>query len=234
MARPSPFEQVHLQLGAQMEDYHGWRLPSRFGGAEVENTALQNHCAAFDLSGFGRVSVKGNDAYKALENIGLSPIPEWASQQWNWATSTQNQTFRIAALRNEYIVLFQPADQAFNQLKRAAEQDKLDVQIIDISEKTAFLGLYGPSAYSSISKVLPFDIDDLEPGSAMPVSFFMMNLILLRGSWLDSDGLELICPVSVAGLVGGSIAKYRQKYNITPAGMECLLSAMQDSPQKPK
>lgn len=227
MTRPSPFEQVHLQLGAQMEDYHGWRLPSRFGGADVENTALQSHCAAFDLSGFGRVSVKGNDAAKALEMLGLNPIPEWASQHWVWVENGQKQVFRIAALRNEYIVLSQPNSQTASQLKMAAEQDNLDVQIVDISEKTAFLGLYGPSAYDSISKVLPFDIDELEPGGAMPVSFFMMNLILMRGSWLDGDGLELICPVSVAGLVGGSIAKYRQKYNITPAGMECLLTAME-------
>lgn len=231
MTRPSPFEQVHLQLGAQMEDYHGWRLPSRFGGAEVENKALQNHCAAFDLSGFGRVSIKGKDAAKVLQKIGLNPIPDWACQQWNWAENNQKQPVRIAALRNEYIVLSQPNSQTASHLKTAAGQDNLDAQITDISEKTAFLGLYGPSAYSSISKVLPFDIDELEPGGAMPVSFFMMNLILLRGSWLDGDGLELICPVSVAGLVGGSIAKYRQKYNITPAGMECLLSAMKENPQ---
>lgn len=209
-----------------MEDYHGWRLPSRFGGAEIENAALQNHCAAFDLSGFGRVSVKGDDAAKALEKLGLSPIPGWASQTWTWADNSQKQSCRIAALRNEYLVLSKPNHQMATSLKNIAEKNNLDVQISDMTEKTAFLGLYGPSAYNSISKVLPFDIDDLEPGGAMPVSFFMMNLILLRGSWLSGDGLELICPVSIAGLVGGSIAKYRQKYNITPAGMECLLSAM--------
>jgi aminomethyltransferase len=226
MARPSPFEQVHLQLGAQMEDYHGWRLPSRFGGAEIENTALRNHCAAFDLSGFGRVSVKGEDAANTLQILGLSPIPDGASQTWTWAGNSQKQSCRIAALRNEYVVLSRPDHLIAASLKNIAEKDNLDVQISDMTEKTAFLGLYGPSAYDSISKVLPFDIDDLEPGGAMPVSFFMMNLILLRGSWLSGDGLELICPVSIAGLVGGSIAKYRQKYNITPAGMECLLSAM--------
>ncbi len=209
-----------------MEDYDGWRLPSRFAGMEIENTALQNHCAVFDLSGFGRVSVKGKDASKTLEMLGLSPIPDEASQTWSWADNSQKQSCRIAAFKNEYMVLSRPSHQMAANLKATVEKNNLDAQITDVTEKTAFLGLYGPSAYSSISKVLPFDIDELEPGGAMPVSFFMMNLILLRGSWLSGDGLELICPVSVAGLVGGSIAKYRQKYNITPAGMECLLSAM--------
>jgi hypothetical protein len=40
--------------------------------------------------------------------------------------------------------------------------------------------------------------------------------------------LELMGPVSTAGLVGGAIAKYHKKYSITPAGMECLLEAMRE------
>jgi glycine cleavage system aminomethyltransferase T len=83
-------------------------------------------------------------------------------------------------------------------------------------------------AFTSMANLLPFELDELEPGMAMPMSFFMINFLLIRGSWLDGEGLELMGPVSTAGLVGGAITKYHKKYNITPAGMECLLSAMQE------
>jgi|GEM_PF-391453 len=229
MSKPSPFEPVHLQLGAKMKSYHGWRLPAHYESVDAEQQALEEHCAAFDLCGFGRVSVKGPDAGKVLQAMGATDIPPQASQRWNW-TKTGKQTCRVAAMRNEYILFSLPGHEVLDKVHKAAAHEKLDVQITDLSEKTAFLGLYGPKAFDSMSKLLPFEIDELTPGAAIPMSFFMMNFILLRGSWLGMDGLELICPVSAAGLVGASIAKYRQKYSITPAGMDCLLAAMEKAP----
>lgn len=226
MAKSSPFEQVHLQMGAQMGDYHGWRLPSRYSTVEAEKYALDTHCAAFDLCGFGRISVKGRDAEAVLVQAGLPTLPDRSSQQWIWAGNGTEKIHRIAALRNEYIVISKLGHSLFGLISDMIQKQNLDATVADLSEKTAFLGLYGPEAFESIGKLLPFDIDELTVGSAMPVSFFMMNFILLRGSWLNGDGLELFCPASAAGLVGGSIAKYRQKYNITPAGMECLMTAM--------
>jgi aminomethyltransferase len=225
MIKQSPFEQVHLQMGAQMKDYHGWRLPSQFDTMETEQQALENHCAAFDLCSFGRVGVKGADAAKVLEMMGFTDVPRQASQQWNWVKNG-SQPCRIAAMQNEYIVFSAPGHEVLEKLRKLTSQNHSDVQITDLSEKTAFLGLYGPRSLDSVSGLLPFEIDELTPGSAMPVSFFMMNLLLLRGSWLGGEGLELMCPASAAGLVGGAIAKYRKKYNITPAGMDCLMAAM--------
>jgi aminomethyltransferase len=226
MAKSSPFEALHLQLGATMKEYDGWRLPSGYGSTEAECLALRSHCAAFDLSGFGRVSVKGPDAAGVLAKMGFSNLPPRASQTWNWV-KTGSQRYRIAALQSEYVVYSIPGADLASQLRDLAEKGRLDVQIADLSEKTALLGLYGPQAFTSMSQLLPFDIDEMEPGAAMPMSFFMINFTLLRGSWLDGEGLELMGPVSTAGLIGGAITKYHKKYNITPAGMECLLSAME-------
>lgn len=227
MTKSSPFEAVHLQLGATMKEYDGWRLPSVYGSIEAERQALKSHCAAFDLSGFGRVSVKGPDAAVALEKMGFSGLPFRASQEWKWVNNG-SQRCRIAALQSEYVVFSLPGMDFISKIRDLTEKSNLDVQIADLSEKTAFLGLYGPMAFTSMSQLLPFEIDEMEPGAAMPMSFFMINFLLLRGSWLDGEGLELMGPVSTAGLVGGAITKYHKKYNITPAGMECLLSAMGD------
>ena len=44
--------------------------------------------------------------------------------------------------------------------------------------------------------------------------------------WLGTDGLELICPAQAGPIAAGAVAKYRHKYNITPAGMDALLAAI--------
>lgn len=225
MAKSSPFESLHLQLGATMKEYDGWRLPIGYGSIEAERHALENHCAAFDLSGFGRVSAKGPDAAVLLKETGFSDLPLRASQEWKWTVSGAHRC-RIAALESEYIVFCMPGWDFTQTAARLAEKNNLDVQITDLSGKTAILGLYGPQAFDSMNSLLPFELDELEPGGAMPMSFFMINFILLRGSWLGGEGLELMGPASTAGLISGAITKYHKKYNITPAGMECLLAAM--------
>ena len=88
------------------------------------------------------------------------------------------------------------------------------------------LGLYGPKAFDSMRGVLPFDIDHLDRGDVEKMSFMMMNFTLLRGSWLNAEGLELICPAAAGPLAAGAVAKYRHKHNITPAGMDSLNKAI--------
>jgi glycine cleavage system aminomethyltransferase T len=56
----------------------------------------------------------------------------------------------------------------------------------------------------------------------------MISVTALRGGWAGSDGLELICPTSAAGLAAGAIAKYHKQQNITPAGMDCLMRAIEN------
>lgn len=94
--------------------------------------------------------------------------------------------------------------------------------LTDLTDRTGLLALYGPKAVESVAPLLPLDLDSLPRRGMMKLSFFMMNLIVFRGSWLDGDGLELICPASAAPLAGGAIAKYHEKQNIRPAGMACL------------
>jgi len=130
---------------------------------------------------------------------------------------------------NGEIFIFTPpatAEGAVEALEKTARQKGADVSVTNLTDKTAMLGLYGPGAIASVKDVLPFDISDLESGDMKRMSFFMISFTLMRGSWLNGDGLELICPATAGPLAAGAIAKYRHKKNLTPAGMNSLLSAM--------
>ena len=54
------------------------------------------------------------------------------------------------------------------------------VSVADMTPKTAMLGLYGPSAFESVRKVLPFEIDHLDIGDAGKFSLFMISFTLMR------------------------------------------------------
>jgi len=229
MAKISPFDAVHRQLGARFEEFDGWSLPADYGNVQAETDALNAHCAVVDLSSFGRLSLKGAGA-AAFAN-GLLDNDKVFDGQCKWATLAKagiNLPCRMGRVNGEVFVFTPPGtdEGAATALERAIGERGAEVSVTNLTEKTAMLGLYGPAAIASVRDVLPFDISDLEGGDIRKMTFFMIPFTLLRGSWLNGDGLELICPATAGPLAAGAIVKYRHKKNLTPAGMNSLLSAM--------
>ncbi len=223
MAKSSPFEGIHKQLGARFAEYDGWRLPQDYGDPAAERTALSTASAAFDLCSFGRFSIPASGAAGLTGLLaGGALLPEdgtWLQFQFNGMGSV-----RIARIRNQYLLLSLPEHR--QEVLERTQQAR--IATVDVTDKTGMLGVYGPDAFRAISKIVPLDLSDLVPGSAVSHSFFMITVTALRGSWLDIDGLELICPASAAGLAAGAIAKYHKQQNIVPAGMDCLIQALRN------
>jgi aminomethyltransferase len=230
MAKLSPFDSVHKQLGARFGEFDGWTLPADFGDTAVETEALRTHCAVVDLSSFGRLSLKGAGA--AAFAGGLLEHGKMFDGQWKWATlgkAGMNLPCRMGRINGEVFVFTPPgtAEGATEALGHMAGEKGADVSVTNVTDKTAMLGLYGPGAIASVKDVLPFDISDLERGDIRRMSFFMISFTLMRGSWVThGDGLELICPATAGPLAAGAIAKYRHKKHLTPAGMNSLMTAM--------
>lgn len=229
MAKVSPFDAVHKQLGARFGEFDGWALPADFGDTDAELEALRSHCAIVDLSSFGRLSLKGGDS-AAFAND-LLEHDKLFDGQWKWATLGKTGIHlpcRMGRLNGEIFVFTPPgtAEGAVEALDRTAQKKGVDVSVTNLTEKTAMLGLYGPAAIGSVKNVLPFDISDLENGDIRKMSFFMIAFTLIRGSWLAGDGLELVCPATAGPLAAGAVARYRHKNHLTPAGMDSLLAEM--------
>ncbi|NLK40751.1 MAG: hypothetical protein GX298_01690 [Planctomycetes bacterium] len=230
MAKISPFNTVHKQLGARFEEFDGWTLPADFGDITEESAALRSHCAVVDLSSFGRLSLSGPDL--AVVGNGLLEDGKLFDGRWKWATLSKTGIglpCRLGRLNGEVFVFTPPGtvEGAAEAIGRFVQNNGYNVSVTNVTDKTAMLGLYGPAAVQSIKDVLPFDISDLEDGDIRRMSFFMISFTLIRGSWLPGDGLELICPATAGPLAASVVAKYRHKKNLTPAGMNSLLSAMQ-------
>ncbi len=229
MSLSSPFEAVHKRMGANFSEYDGWCLPKDFGDPAAERAALENGCAAFDLSSFGRIAMKGDGAEQAVGDlVGNQTLP--ADGQWVWAELTAaNKCLRVGRVKGGYLVLTPPElrQEVLAAVQRSADEKQLTgLSIADLTQKTAMLGVYGPGAAEAVNNILPFDISAVEPASITVMSFFMISITIIRGAWTGADGIELICPASAAPMAAGAVAKYHERENITPAGMDCLVNAM--------
>lgn len=224
----SPFHAVHQKLDANFGDFDGWSLPADFGDPDSESRALTESCAVVDLCSFGRIQISGTAARETINSVFNTEKGVIAPDSWVWAKpveSNDDAPCRIFRLNGSYTLLTPPhqTERLFDRVKSAAKEG---VSAANVTTRTAMLGLYGPKAFESMRGVLPFDIGHLDRGEVEKMSFMMMGFTLLRGSWLDGEGLELICPAAAGPIAAGAVAKYRHKHNITPAGMNCLQAAM--------
>jgi len=229
MPYSSPFEQVHRQLGARFDTYDGWSLPADFGNAEAETDALNNHCAVMDLCSFGRIQAKGPMVKDVLERVFTEKSGNINTDSWVWAKTRtlhgRDAICRIVRTNGDFLLLAHPSETQ-SVIDTINSGSGGQVEVNNITQKTAMLGLYGPRSFDSMRGVLPFDIDHLDHGDAAKMSFMMLSFTLIRGSWLAGEGLELICPAAAGPLAAGAVAKYRHKHNITPAGMICFQAAL--------
>jgi len=234
MAKSSPFEVIHERLGGTFSDYDGWRLVKDYGDEASERRALAEASAAFDLSSFGRIVLGGPDSWKLTDSILVGRSKKIDGNSWIWSVAaeagvTGGFVVRVGRTGQDYMLLTRAGEResVYGLVRSQATKDEFkDVKVTDITEQTGMLGIYGPGAFDSVRKILPLDIGELKPGGMMSISFFMVSVTILRGSWVGVDGLELICPASVGPMAAGVVAKYHKRANITPAGMECLEKAI--------
>jgi len=232
--KSSPFESVHEGMGAVFGEYNGWKVPASYGDVSAENRALQENCTVFDLCSFGRIVIKGGGADELINGVFASDTANLVDGKWIWAIiciadGGLVDKVRICRTGDAYMILTTACkrSEVWELAEEYGRENGLGgVDIEDVTEKTGMLGLYGPGAFESVKSILPVDISGVEIGDIIKKSFFMIPLTMIRGSWVGGDGIELICPVSAAGLAAGAIAKYRDKANITPSGMECFADAL--------
>lgn len=225
MVKTTPLESLHLQLGAEFIEYYGWMMPGSFSGIENELAGLAATSAAFDLSPFSRISLSGSDSDKVITAAfpSLNPV---CVDCWEWANGDKN--VRVAKTSNEYLIISHPgvSQSVYETLAEKARNSSANLS--DRTDKTAMIGIYGPSSYPTLSRIVPLDISGIsEQGSVLTVSLFMMSFTVIRGSWLGGEGVELICPNSAAKFATQAIEKYHKRENIVPAGVSCFDAAFE-------
>jgi len=234
MPKASPFEAVHRVLGANFAEYDGWWLQADFGDRPAEVRALAQGCAAFDLSSFGKITIEGAHSEALMDRLLAGGADKCCQGKWIWAGlrdggARADEMLRVGKIEGGHIVFTLPAQRetVLRLAQSSADEAGLgNVKIADITEKNAMLGMYGPEAVRTADSILPFDIAGIGEAELKKISLFMISATIIRGSWLGADGVELLCPASVAQMAAGVVAKYRKRANITPAGMDCLERAI--------
>jgi glycine cleavage system aminomethyltransferase T len=185
----------------------GWARPPWFDRVAVEHAATRDRLGIVDMTSFGKLEVSGRDALALLEKVsgnridrpvGAVVYTQLLSERGRIVgdvTVTRLADDRLRVITGAGAV---DSDRGFLELHTEG-----DVQIDDVTDELAVIGIWGPEARTALAAVTGDDVS----GEAFPfrtaktISIGGAAVLAQRITYVGELGFELYVPRDAAGAV---------------------------------
>lgn len=225
--------QKHVDENARIVDFGGWDMPVQYEGILKEVNHVRSKAGMFDVSHMGRVNITGKDSESFLNRVlsfntkKLKPgrIKYGVICNKNGGIIDDCVTLR----KNETDFLIIPnasnTDLVLNWFNQILVSDKYqtsidtlkwtNIQIENITAKTAMIAIQGPESENKLSSILQTDLSKIKYFGSIKIKFQNQELIICRTGYTGEDGFEVITPVDFAT----SLWDLLKKSGVHPCGL---------------
>jgi folate-binding protein YgfZ len=215
-------QEMLVTKGAALGSYRGAETPARFGDTAAEFRALLEGCAAFDMSWQAKLVLTGEDRVRWLNGMVTNNVRDLASGRgvYSFLLNAQGriQGDMVTYNRGEYLLITTDRAQAPGI---AATFDRYiimdDVEVADISDKLATIGVAGPKAREVLSAA-GLDVTQLDAGQVIDTVWHEIGISVARSVQPQMDCYE----IWFAGENADKIWDALERAGATPAGSDAL------------
>jgi len=211
----------------------GWARPPWFDRVASEHAAFRERVGIIDMTSFGKLDVSGPGALALLERVCDSavdrPVGSVVYTQFlnrhggivADLTVTRIEQDRFRVITGAATV---DSDRGWLELNSGAEDD--DVQIDDVSDELAVIGIWGPQARRTLAAVTGDDVSDdaLRFRTAVIVDIGGAGVLAQRITYVGELGYELYVPRRWAVQVWDRLIAAGERYGVAPGGYRALES----------
>jgi aminomethyltransferase len=181
--------------GARLGSYRGAETPTTFGDPPAEFRALLEGCALFDMSWQSKLVLSGEDRVRWLNGMVTNNIRDLAPGHgvYSFLLNAQGriQGNLVTYNRGDYLLVTTDREQA---PAIAAIFDRYiimdDVEVADISDKLATVGIAGPKAREVLAAA-GIDVADLQAGQVGDMVWHDIGISVARSEQPHMDGYEI-------------------------------------------
>ena len=199
--RETPLIHKHVELGASLGEFAGWRMPIFYSSVTREHLAVREGVGVFDLSHMARILVKGVGSTPLLEKLVAKKVANKPVGSMIGPTAFLNEEGGF----KDDIMLYKMGPAEFlvvgNAINREKDRAWLEehaegrgVEVKDLTEETAMVAVQGPRARVLIRRSLGFDLASLRSLSfAANLELRGVGVFLIsRSGWTGEEGAEII------------------------------------------
>lgn len=189
------FQDKLIASGAKLASYRGAETPASFGDAASEFRALMTGSAIFDMSWQAKLQIGGKDRTRWANGMVTNNIrdlaPGYGVYGFLLNPQGRNQGDLVVYNRGESLLATtdrEQLDAITAWLRRYIIMDKVELE--DVSEKLASVGIAGPNAIETLAQV-GIDAGALEPGRLADLSWREVTITIARNVHPQSNAYEI-------------------------------------------
>lgn len=231
-AQKTPLYEKHISAKGNVVDYAGWLLPVQYEGLTPEHMAVRNDAGLFDVSHMGEVTIKGKDAFDFVNYLITNDLTTIGDNQVIYSLMCNEKGGVVDDLlvyrkgKEDMYLVVNAANTAKDVEWILSKKGNFDVEIEDISSKTAQIALQGPKAEKVLQK-LAKDVD-----LANEIKFFTFKenvklgdcgdcFLVSRTGYTGEDGFEIYGCSECINKLWDAILEVGKEDGVKPCGLGC-------------
>ncbi len=224
----TPFTQKHIDLGAKMAEFAGFNMPISYSGINDEHAAVRNSVGVFDVSHMGEFVLKGENALDLIQRVTSND----ASKLTNGKAQYSCLPNKDGGIVDDLIVYCLEENKAYMLVVNASNIEKdwnwiqqfndKEVEMHNISDKTALLAIQGPNATKILQPLTDMDIMNLKYYTFTKGTFAgVENVLVSATGYTGAGGVEIYLEDKDddAQKIWDAIFEAGQKAGIKPIGL---------------
>ena len=216
------FQEKLASAAARLENYRGAETASSFGDTPAEFRTLLEGCGLFDMSWQAKLVLTGEDRVRWLNGMVTNNVRDLGVGRgvYNFVLTAQGRIVGdlVAYNRGDFLLVTSDRGQSAGIteiFERYIIMD--DVEVADISEKLAAVGIAGPRA-AQVLQAAGIDVSQLGPGQVVDLVWNDVGISVARNIHPNMDGYELWFAAEQADRVWDGLVAA----GATPVGSEAL------------
>lgn len=226
--KETPFTQKHISLGAKMAEFAGYNMPISYSGINDEHAAVRNSVGVFDVSHMGEFILKGENALGLIQRVTSNDAAKLTAGKAQYSCFPNND----GGIVDDLIVYCLEENKAYMLVVNASNIEKdwnwlqqhndKEVEMHNISDKTALLAIQGPNATKIMQTLTDEDVMNLKYYTFTKGTFAgVKNVLISATGYTGAGGVEIYFENkdSDADKIWNAIFDAGKKADIKPIGL---------------
>jgi aminomethyltransferase len=223
MARQTPLNQAHRQLGAKMIDFGGWEMPVQYSSVVSEHEAVRTAAGLFDVSHMGEVEFRGPGALEEANRLLSNDLARISDGQAVYAGLLNERggfvddvvAYRFSPERIFICVNAANREKDFEWMRANAKA----VAPQNRSDEFAQIAHQGPRAAEILQRLTTTDLSKIAPFHFIAGEAAGVPCIIARTGYTGEDGFELYCDPAHAEKLWYALLEAGMPEGIKPCGL---------------
>lgn len=224
----TPFTQKHIDLGAKMAEFAGYKMPVSYSGINDEHAAVRKNAGVFDVSHMGEFILKGENALELIQRVTSNDASKLTAGKAQYSCLPNEQ----GGIIDDLIVYCIEENRVYMQVVNAGNIEKdwnwisnhntKNVEMHNISDKTCLLAIQGPEATKILQPLTEMDILNLKYYTFAKGKFAGVDNVLVSATgYTGAGGVEIYFEDKddAANIIWAAVFKAGKEKGIKPIGL---------------